>query len=161
MGIIFCWNAWKHFGERCGEKMKNQIFPHEDTILEKNSNHFHPQTFQVILLCPVPLVFWQTICAPSSKTSRGFRTMAPMQIQFQWPSWGYFPPGLLPPLDQRLLPWWQMWEEFCALVLRSVHTNHGAWKLATRVVLWVGEANCPVFSAEPRLLSMPKEGQHL
>lgn len=54
-----------------------------------------------------------------------------------------------------------MWEEFCALVLRSVHFNYSAWNLATRVVLWVYEANCPMFSSESRLLSMPGEGQHL
>lgn len=69
--------------------------------------------------------------------------------------------GLLPLLDQRLFPWWEMWEEFCALVLVLVHFKHGAWKLATRVVLWVWEANCPVFNSESRLLSMSGEGQNL
>lgn len=135
--------------------MENQIFPHKDTILDKNFKGFHTGTSQVILLlCPVPFIFWQTIRTSSNKTIRWYGTVS-MAFLGLLSSWFSTPAGSKP------FPWWDMWEEFCSLVLRSAHFNHSSWKLASRVVLWMWEANCPVLSSESRLLCMLGEGQHV
>lgn len=122
MGIIFCLNAWKLFWDRYGEKMENQIFPHYRRI-PSTFIQTHPRSSSSVLF---PLFSDRPFALPLAKHVEDLGPWDPCKYSFHGFPGTTFLLVFYPLYDQRLFPWWEMWEEFWALVLRSVHCNHSS-----------------------------------